>query len=116
MFENMPGGGNGAAAPQVVNRGQAPAGHGGVNPGANAVAPVAAPAGGDDAPDATSIAGISALKGVILYGATLTFAALYAYFITRILGAETGSAAQAGRRHGVDRRGAGRSSGISIRA
>lgn len=37
-----------------------------------------------------SIAGMSALKGVILYGATLTFAGLYAYFITKILGAKPG--------------------------
>jgi hypothetical protein len=72
MFENMPGGGNGAAAPLVVNPGHAQAADGGVHPGANAVAPVAGPAAGGDDPDAVSIAGISALKGLILYGATLT--------------------------------------------
>lgn len=33
------------------------------------------------------IAGLSALKGLILYGATLTFAGLYAYFIAQIFAA-----------------------------
>jgi hypothetical protein len=90
MFENMPGGGNGAAAPQVVTRGPAPAADGEVKPGATAVASAAGADGDGDAPDAVSIAGISALKGIILYGATLTFASLYGFFITRILGAKPG--------------------------
>jgi hypothetical protein len=34
-----------------------------------------------------NIAGISVLKGVILYGATFSFAGLHAYVITRILAA-----------------------------
>ena len=37
-----------------------------------------------------SIAGVPALKGLILYGAVLTFAGLYAYFIARILAAAPG--------------------------
>lgn len=41
-------------------------------------------------PMPATIAGLSALKGLILYGATLTFAGLYVYFITRILGAKPG--------------------------
>lgn len=34
------------------------------------------------------IAGLSVLKGVMLYGATLTFAGLYIYFMVKIFGAE----------------------------
>src|SRR2546421_8841468 len=41
-------------------------------------------------PAPVTIGGVSALKGLVLYGATLTFAALYAYFIVRILGAKPG--------------------------
>jgi hypothetical protein len=36
------------------------------------------------------IAGLSALKGLVLYGATLTFAGLYAYFMIKIFGAPSG--------------------------
>ena len=36
------------------------------------------------------IAGMSALKGLMLYGATLTFAAFYAYFIVEIADASSG--------------------------
>lgn len=39
------------------------------------------------------IAGLSVLKGIMMYGATLTFAALYVYFIVRI--SATGPAHQA---------------------
>jgi hypothetical protein len=88
MFENMPGGGNGVAAPPVVNPGQALVAQDGPRPGPNDVAPVAGSGGAGG--NALSIGGISALKGIILYGATLTFAALYAYFITRIFGAKPG--------------------------
>lgn len=58
--------------------------------------PLAAARGGDHPPagpgrkTAPTIAGLSALKGLVLYGATLTFAGLYAYFIVRILGAAPG--------------------------
>jgi hypothetical protein len=41
------------------------------------------------APAAPRIAGLSTLKGLILYGAVLTFAGLYVYFIVRITGAAT---------------------------
>jgi hypothetical protein len=34
------------------------------------------------------IAGLSILKGLMLYGATLTFAGLYAYFMVKIFGAK----------------------------
>ena len=37
---------------------------------------------------ASKIAGLSVMKGVVVYGATLTFAGLYAYFIHRIVGAK----------------------------
>ena len=36
---------------------------------------------------AAAIGGLSALKGLVLYGAVLTFAGLYIYFIVRISGA-----------------------------
>lgn len=36
------------------------------------------------------IAGLSALKGLVVYGATLTFAGFYAYFIERIVVAQAG--------------------------
>jgi hypothetical protein len=36
---------------------------------------------------AAAIGGLSALKGLVLYGAVLTFAGLYIYFIARISGA-----------------------------
>jgi hypothetical protein len=38
----------------------------------------------------TAIAGVQALRGVMLYGATLLFAGIYAYFIDEILGAPAG--------------------------
>jgi hypothetical protein len=74
--------------PEAAPREAAPVGG---NPVVNEAAAVGGDAvvGGGDA-RAPSIAGISALKGLILYGATLTFAGLYAYFITRILGAKPG--------------------------
>jgi hypothetical protein len=40
---------------------------------------------------APRIAGLSALKGLVLYGAILTFAGLYVYFILKIMGARAGS-------------------------
>jgi hypothetical protein len=40
---------------------------------------------GDDV--ATRIAGLSVLKGLVVYGATLTFAALYGYFMAKIAAA-----------------------------
>ena len=43
-----------------------------------------------DKPPAPKIAGLSTLKGLILYGATLTFAGLYIYFIAKIFGAASG--------------------------
>jgi hypothetical protein len=46
-----------------------------------------------DALGAPRIAGISSLKGLILYGAVLTFAALYIYFIVRISAASGGQPA-----------------------
>jgi hypothetical protein len=39
---------------------------------------------------ASRIAGLSILKGLLLYGATLAFAGLYAYFMYRIANAPTG--------------------------
>ena len=36
------------------------------------------------------IAGLSVLKGLMLYGATLTFAGLYIYFMVKIFGAKPG--------------------------
>ena len=39
---------------------------------------------------ASRIAGISTLKGLVLYGATLTFAGLYIYFIVKISDAAAG--------------------------
>ncbi len=41
-------------------------------------------------PPASRIAGISTLKGLVLYGATLTFAGLYIYFIVKISDAAAG--------------------------
>jgi hypothetical protein len=41
----------------------------------------------DGAPVAAQIAGLYLLKGLVLYGATLTFAGFYAYFMVRIVGA-----------------------------
>jgi hypothetical protein len=41
---------------------------------------------------APRIAGLSALKGLVLYGAIFTFAGLYVYFIVRITTARAGSA------------------------
>jgi hypothetical protein len=41
---------------------------------------------------APRIAGLSALKGLVLYGAIFTFAGLYIYFIVRITGARAGVA------------------------
>jgi hypothetical protein len=48
--------------------------------------------GGDEDTAGVSeqIGGLSVLKGLILYGATLTFAGLYGYFIAKILGAHQG--------------------------
>jgi hypothetical protein len=40
---------------------------------------------------AASIGGLSVLKGLLLYGATLTFAGFYAYFMERIASASQGS-------------------------
>ena len=37
--------------------------------------------------EAAAVGGLSALKGLVLYGAVLTFAGLYIYFIVRISGA-----------------------------
>ncbi|MFZ0091322.1 MAG: hypothetical protein WAL63_17565 [Solirubrobacteraceae bacterium] len=37
------------------------------------------------------IAGLSVLKGLVLYGAILTFAGLYGYFVIKIAGARAGS-------------------------
>lgn len=54
---------------------------------AGAVAVAGTAAGGAVVP---KIAGLSALKGLILYGATLAFAGLYAYFIAKILAASSG--------------------------
>lgn len=39
--------------------------------------------------EAAAVGGLSALKGLVLYGAVLTFAGLYIYFIVRISGAST---------------------------
>jgi hypothetical protein len=44
-----------------------------------------------DASPAPRVAGLSTLKGLVLYGATLTFAGLYIYFIVKISGAAAGS-------------------------
>jgi tellurite resistance protein TehA-like permease len=48
-----------------------------------------------DAPTATTsasrIAGVSTLKGLVLYGAIVTFAALYVYFIVKISAARPGT-------------------------
>lgn len=41
---------------------------------------------------APRIAGLSALKGLVLYGAIFTFAGVYIYFIVQIIGARTGVA------------------------
>ena len=41
-------------------------------------------------PTASRIAGISTLKGLVLYGATFTFAGLYIYFIVKISDAAAG--------------------------
>ena len=58
-------------------------------PGARVAVPrVSVAAGGI----ATRIAGLSVLKGLVLYGATLTFAGFYAYFMTRIAEATTNKA------------------------
>jgi hypothetical protein len=68
-----------------------------VAPPVAALIPGATGVGGDSQPTggsrkvAPSIAGISALKGLILYGATLTFTGLYAYFIVEIFGAAPGT-------------------------
>jgi hypothetical protein len=45
---------------------------------------------GDDGTLSMRIAGLSALKGLVLYGATLTFAGLYAYFMEQIVVAPSG--------------------------
>jgi hypothetical protein len=45
----------------------------------------------EDKVRAPKIGGLSALKGLILYGATLMFAGLYIYFIVRILAASPSS-------------------------
>jgi hypothetical protein len=42
----------------------------------------------------TRIAGVPVLKGLVLYGATLTFAGFYAYFIVKITGADANSPPQ----------------------
>ncbi len=47
-------------------------------------------AGGSDTAIAARIAGLSILKGLVLYGATLAFAGLYAYFMARIVAADHG--------------------------
>jgi hypothetical protein len=44
-----------------------------------------------DEPPASRIGGISTLKGLVLYGATLTFAGLYVYFIVEISDTAVGS-------------------------
>ena len=94
MLENMPGTDNGVASGEVghrvANAAADPTERAEVQPAGNASQPVVSAAGGAGEPDTPSIAGISALKGIILYGATLTFAALYVYFITRIFGAKPG--------------------------
>jgi hypothetical protein len=48
------------------------------------------PAAGDP-PFAARIAGLPVLKGLILYGASLTFAGFYAYFMEEIVSAKSGS-------------------------
>ena len=48
-------------------------------------------AGGKSA-DATRIAGLSVLKGVVLYGATLAYAGFYASFMQRIWSTDSGTA------------------------
>ncbi|MEA2298775.1 MAG: hypothetical protein QOF77_1711 [Solirubrobacteraceae bacterium] len=73
----------------VVNVGDAPV----INLGE---APVITPGDGagswsGDGTEATDgIGGMSSLKGLILYGATLTFAGLYVYFMVKIFGASPG--------------------------
>jgi hypothetical protein len=47
-----------------------------------------------EARTAPRIAGLSVLKGLVLYGAVLTFASLYVYFIVRITAARAGSTPQ----------------------
>jgi hypothetical protein len=58
--------------------------------GSTAPAPAAGDGGRDDDPGAGlagRIAGLSVLKGLVLYGATLTFAGFYAYFMEQIASA-----------------------------
>jgi hypothetical protein len=61
--------------------------------GSGGVPPTGGGGGGDGGPPpdgiASRIAGLSILKGLLLYGATLAFAGLYAYFIYRIANAPT---------------------------
>jgi hypothetical protein len=47
--------------------------------------------GADTSQPTDGIAGVSSLKGLLLYGATLTFVGLYTYFIIKILGASAGN-------------------------
>ena len=61
----------------------------GTAPPADAPGGAAAPADGSTI--AAKIAGLPTLKGLVLYGATLTFAGFYAYFIDRIVSAESGA-------------------------
>jgi hypothetical protein len=44
-----------------------------------------------DTAEASRIAGLSTLKGLVLYGATLTFAGLYIYFVVKISTARSGA-------------------------
>ena len=52
---------------------------------------VGVPEGSAATGSATRIAGLSVLKGLVLFGATLTFAGLYAYFMERIAAAPSGT-------------------------
>jgi hypothetical protein len=85
-----------SATPDAAAPDEAVAGDGGV--AAPAVAAVAAadgetPAGGVTPAGATPfpIAGLSILKGLLLYGATLVFAGFYAYFMAKIASAPSGT-------------------------
>ena len=66
-----------------------------VQPEAIHVGGAAAEAGQPEAPAAAAsapqIAGLSVMKGLILYAATLTFVALYAYFMAKIFAAKPGN-------------------------
>jgi hypothetical protein len=45
---------------------------------------------GNNSPAIAQIGGLSILKGLVLYGATLTFVGLYVYFMVEISGAQAG--------------------------